>query len=489
MEWIRQNFHREQSGQRPCLSIFFHSFAKLLTDDYAMSKNQKHVAIIGGGITGLVTAYHLSKEGIPFQLFEKTDRLGGVIQSKQKNGFLYETGPNSGVIGHAEVADLFDDLKDHCKLEIANKNSAKRLIWKQGRWHALPSGIGGGLTTPLFTWKDKFGILGEPFRKKGENPNESLADLVKRRMGKSFLDYAIDPFILGIYAGDPDYIVPKYALPKLYNLEQKYGSFIGGAVKKRKEPKTEDDKKATREIFSVEGGLERLVDALTQVIGKENTHTHCDDLQVKKTNQGYQIIRGEKTTDFTDVVSTATASALPSLFPFLNQNQLKPITSLAYAKVTEVSIGFKKWEGIPLNAFGGLIPFKENLDILGVLFMSTLFKNRAPKGGALLTTFVGGMRKAALADLSEPDMKNLVGKEIQKTMGLHQFNPDLFEIAHYPKAIAQYGADSGERLEAIAQIEQSNPGLYLAGSIRDGIGLADRIKQGRMLAHEIVKKS
>jgi oxygen-dependent protoporphyrinogen oxidase len=450
-----------------------------------MDKKKKNVAIIGAGISGLVTAYHLHKQGISFQLFEKSDHIGGVIHSKQKNGFLYETGPNSGVIGNAEVANLFEELKNHCKLEIADKDAARRLIWKKGRWYALPSGIGGGITTPLFTWKDKFGILGEPFRKKGDNPNESLAHLVKRRMGKSFLDYAIDPFILGIYAGDPEYIVPKYALPKLYNLEQNYGSFIGGAIKKRKEPKTEDDKKATREIFSVEGGLERLVDALVMTIGRENIHTNCHNLQINKSDEKFVVTNGDTKTTFTHVVSTSNSSTLESLFPFIDKNDLKPIASLAYAKVTEVSIGFKKWEGIPLNAFGGLIPFKEDLDILGVLFMSTLFKNRAPEGGALLTTFVGGIRKAALADLPEEKLKALVGQQIQKTMELKTFQPDLFEIAPHTKAIAQYGADSGDRLAAISRIQKTHSGLYLAGSIRDGIGLADRIKQGRMLADEI----
>jgi protoporphyrinogen/coproporphyrinogen III oxidase len=119
------------------------------------------------------------------------------------------------------------------------------------KWEPLPSGIIKGITTPLFTFPDKLRLLGEPFRKKGENPNETLADLVLRRMGKSFLDYAIDPFILGIYSGDPAKLVTKFAFPKLYRLEQDYGSFIKGALKKAKEPKTEREKKATKEIFSV----------------------------------------------------------------------------------------------------------------------------------------------------------------------------------------------------------------------------------------------
>ncbi|MBN2614657.1 MAG: protoporphyrinogen oxidase [Bacteroidales bacterium] len=444
-----------------------------------MSNKQKQTAIIGAGITGLVTAFYLHKNKIPFHIYEKSDHIGGVIQTTKEGDFIYESGPNSGTISTPETAELFEDL--NLKPEVANSASAKRLIWKNGRWHALPSGLAGGVTTPLFTFGDKLRILGEPFRKKGNNPDETLADLVRRRMGKSFLNYAVDPFILGIYAGDPEYIVPKYALPKLYNLEQEYGSFVGGTIKKRKEPKDPRDDKATREIFSAEGGLEELVHALVAVLGKDNITTQCGTLTIEQKDHAYTVNGKE----YTHVVSTVNAPQLPVLFPFIKQQQFAAITNLKYARVTEVALGFKKWDGMSLDAFGGLIPFRENRDILGVLFMSTLFKNRAPKGGALITTFVGGMRKPEHADLKGKDLEDLIAKEMKITMGLKSFRPDLFRPRSYTEAIAQYGADSGPRLEAISEIEEKHPGLFLAGSIRNGIGMADRIKQGRQLAEQI----
>ncbi len=452
-----------------------------------MDKKQKKVAIIGGGISGLVTAFNLKKEQIPFTIFESTDHIGGVIGSHRENGFLYETGPNSGTISQPEVMDLFEDLKDECTLEIANEASSKRLIWKGGRWHAMPSGLGSGISTPLFSLKDKFRILGEPFRKPGTDPNESLADLVKRRMGQSFLDYAIDPFILGIYAGDPQYIVPKYALPKLYNLEQTYGSFIGGAIKKRKEPKDENQKKATGKIFSVEGGLEELVKALARKLGQENIKTSCKNLEVKPIENGYEIQGPGIHDTFTHVVSTINSAEVEKVFSFLGKDTLSPISCLKYARVTEVAVGFKKWNGMPLDAFGGLIPFKENRNLLGALFMSTLFKGRAPEGGALITTFVGGMRKPELADLQGADLEHMIADEMKIIMGLKEFKPDLLRTKSYTHAIAQYGADSAGRIQAIEAIEKKYPGLYLAGSMIGGIGMADRIRQGRTVTEQIVR--
>ena len=215
---------------------------------------EKEIVIIGAGLTGLTLAFYLKNQGKDVLIIEKSAKTGGVIQTVKDDEFVYETGPNTGVIGNPEVAELFEDLQGLCTLETADPSSKRRLIWKNGKWRALPSGFWSAVTTPLFTLTDKFRVLGEPFRKKGTNPEENLAELVKRRLGKSFLNYAIDPFISGIYAGDPKYLIPKYALPKLYALEQNYGSFIKGTMKKAKENKKNPRmQKATKEVFSAKG--------------------------------------------------------------------------------------------------------------------------------------------------------------------------------------------------------------------------------------------
>jgi oxygen-dependent protoporphyrinogen oxidase len=447
---------------------------------------EKKVAIIGAGITGLTAAYYLKKAGISFSIFEKTNHIGGVIDTKQKNDFTYETGPNSGILSTLEIADLFNDLKGKCEIEIADHSSSKRLIWKKDQWHALPSGLRSAIETPLFSFYDKLRILGEPFRKKGNNPNESLAEMVKRRLGKSFLDYAIDPFILGIYAGDPNYLIPKYALPKLYNLEQDYGSFIKGAIKKKKLPKTEDDKKVTREIFSVKGGLINLVNALCDEIESKNILLNINNLKFLKQDSYYILNKEQRTNNkYTHILSTINAGHLSETFSFLNNEDVSSIDNLLYAKVSELTLGFKNWKGIPLDAFGGLVPFRENRNILGILFLSNLFAGRAPKGGALLTIFTGGTRKPKLANMEAKELKNIIANELKDMMKLDKFNPDLYEINTYEKAIAQYGEDSKARLNAISKIENQYKGLYMAGSMRDGVGLADRVKQANQIVKQI----
>ena len=450
-----------------------------------------YVVIIGAGLTGLTTAYYLKKSGVNVVVIDKAAKTGGVIQTIREKGFVYETGPNTGVVSNPEMAELFEDLAGKCELETANPAAKRRLIWKNNQWNALPSGLWSAVSTPLFTWGDKLRILGEPWRAKGTNPNETLAELVKRRLGKSFLDYAIDPFISGIYAGNPAELVPKYALPKLWNLEQEYGSFIRGSIKKAKLPKTDRDKKATKEVFSAKGGLQNLIDALTDAIGPDSFVLSADAM-IKPSENGFhlQITTPENLIQFETkyLVTTCGGYALGNLLPFLNEEEIAPFQNLKYAAVTQVLLGFEKWKGINLNAFGGLVPGKENKNILGALFTSSFFEGRAPQGGALLSVFMGGTKRPDIARMDNDEIEALVRKDMPRMMSTRSFNPDMIRIHRYPKAIPQYTETSAQRFEMIEKLQQKYPGLTLAGNIRDGIGMADRVKQGRTIAEELAGK-
>lgn len=454
----------------------------------------KDVIIIGAGITGLATAHHLKKAGIDFSILEQSDKIGGVINTINDNGYIYELGPNSGVIGNVEVIKLFEDLKGDCELEEANENVKKRWILKSVKWEALPGGLIDAVKTPLFTLKDKFRILAEPFRSPGKNPHETLAELVKRRMGQSFLDYAIDPFILGVYAGDPNRLVPKYALPKLYNLEQDYGSFIGGTIRKSFIKKTEDEKKVTRSVFSAKGGLISIVNAIYKRIGIDAVQLNCNQIQIKPVENHFVITYFNTDGNTVElqtkkVISTIGAYHIDKIAPFINQNTVKKINSLHYTKVIEVVLGFNKWEGIELKAFGGLIPFKENRDILGALFMSSLFTDRAPKNGVLFSIFMGGVRRPEIYQLPDNEIEFILKREVCELFHLKEYKPDLLKIIRHEWAIPQYEADSGERFRAIEEVEKQYPGFIIGGNLRNGIGMADRILQAKMLSETVINKN
>ena len=447
---------------------------------------QKNCIVIGAGLTGLTTAFYLKKAGIDFCVLEKQERVGGVINTITKDGFTFEEGPNTGIIGNEAVVTLFDELRT-CTIETANDASKKRYILKKGKWQALPMGLLSAIKTPLFSVKDKFRILGEPFRKKGTNPDENLADFVKRRMGQSFLDYAIDPFIKGVYSGNPENLIVKHALPKLYAIEQTYGSLIGGSIKKQfSEKKTELQKRVSRKTFSAQGGLSSLANAMQAEIGKEHFLLGCNDISIEPQGDGFLVQYSQngvlKSVKTKRVITTVPAYVLPKLLPFVDTVTMQKIASLQYAPVVEIAIGFKTWTGFKPDGFGGLIPTKENSDLLGVLFMSTLFSKRTPEGGVLFNVFMGGSSKPQLVNLTDDILLSHLSRAFCMIMKCNSFEPDMIHISRHQHAIPQYGIESGSRFETIEVLQKQYPGLIIGGNLRDGIGMADRIKQGKLLA-------
>lgn len=443
---------------------------------------EKQVTIIGAGLTGLTLGFLLKRRNIDFVIVEKEGRAGGVINTRQHDGFTYETGPNTGIIAHPEVVELFEMLAPECEIELADPKAENRWILKNGKWKNLPSGLISGIFTPLFSLFDKFRILGEPFRKRGTNPMESVSDLVKRRMGQSFLDYAVDPFISGIYAGDPNQLVTQYALPKLYALEQKYGSFIKGALKKAREPKTERDQKASRKIFSAKGGFENLIQSLTRHIGAKNIIYSARDVNISYADSAFSTCfktgNGESVTiQSQKLVTTSGGHSLADLFDFIDREELEAVTKLEYARVVQVILAYNKWNGPELNAFGGLVPSKEKRNFLGVLFPSSIFRGRTPDGGALLSVFMGGMKRPEVFDMNDEEIYKLADMELNKLFDLPKSDLAFREVYRYRHAIPQYDKKSPERLKRISELQAKYPGLLLAGNIRDGIGIGDRIRQ------------
>lgn len=460
-----------------------------------MTTQKTDTLIIGAGLTGLSCATLLRRAGKEVTIIEADSRIGGQINTLSQNGFIYETGPNTGSLSTPEVAELFELLADDTfSPETASAEANARLIWQGKSFRPLPSSLVSAITTPLFTFADKLRILGEPWRRRGANPNESVADLVRRRLGKSFLDYAVDPFLGGVYAGDPEQLVTRFALPKLYALEQRHGSFIRGAMALGKQPKSERDKKATKKVFSARQGLITLVHRMAAVIGPEHILT-----EARATAIAFRADSSPRfTVTYTDaqgqamemvanqVVTTVPAHVLCQLLPQVAPDKLSAIKRLYYAPIIEVAVGFKQIKPYKYKAFGGLVPSCEQRGILGILFPSDCFQGRAPQGGALYTIFMGGVKHPELMAKSDEEISALALHELYEMLEMDStVKPDLLHISRYPKAIAQYYADSQERFEQIAHLQQSYPGLYIGGSMIDGIGMAHRITQATNIANII----
>ncbi|MCH3982783.1 MAG: protoporphyrinogen oxidase [Prevotella sp.] len=452
----------------------------------------KDIIIIGAGITGLTTAFYAKRRGKDLLVLDRLPYTGGQMRSHPVGDFIFEGGPSTGSISYPEVAELFDDLSGEVEMDIARSSSKCRLIWKGDRFHPMPSGLASAIATPLYSLHDKIRILGEPWRKKGTDPNESVGMMTTRRLGRSFLDYAVDPFINGVYAGDPMQLPTRLALPKLYRLEQNYGSFIRGSIALAKRKKTEREKKATKQIFSAKGGFGQLTAALTRKIGESHIILNVNDVRIDPSSEGtftvtYQDGNGNPQTVTTrKVVTTCGSYCLPEILPFLPKEQIDRLNNLSYAPVIEIGVGIRNVQGHHYPAFGGLVPSKEKKDVLGILFPSACFDGRAPEEGATLAYFLGGIRHPEMMQKTDAELTEIVLTTLHSLLKYpEKITPDEIRIFRHPHAIPQYQLSTDDRYQAIEEVQQQYPGLIIAGNIRDGIGMADRIRQAVGIAQAL----
>ncbi len=436
-------------------------------------------AIIGAGITGLTAAFELQQRGVDCTVFEASDRVGGCIKTIVKDGYLVECGPNSILDTHPNLGKLIARLGIEGNKLPSKPEANNRFIVRDGKPIALPTSPPAFFKSNAFSAKAKLRLLREPFIKSKSNEQESLADFVVRRLGQEFLDYAINPFVSGVYAGDPSKLSTCHAFPKLYALEQEYGSLIKGAIKGAKERKqrAEVASKDAR-MFTFDDGMEVLPNQLAAKLGDAvRLNTPINGFQ--KLENGAWQVNGEQ---FSDVLLAIPAHVMPQLdAPF----DLTPFEEIYYPPVTSLSLGFGLNQFMhPLNGFGMLIPKIENRYSLGALFPSSIFPDRAPCGMALLTVFIGGSQSPERALQDEDEILSNVLKDLHDLLGLDG-DPEFKHYSVWPKAIPQYVVGYEQYLNQMKQIEETHPGIRFAGHYRDGISVANSMLGGIDVAERI----
>ncbi len=449
-----------------------------------MTQPARSVVIIGAGLTGLSAALRLRERGAEVTVLESSPQAGGAVRSEVREGFLVEHGPNSMMSGGPDVTDFMDavGLSD----EIVRPSAKKRFLVRQGRPVALPSGPAGAVTTSLFSLPGKLRVLAEPFVARGKAADETLADLVRRRLGPEVLSYAVEPFVAGIYAGDPEKLSARWAFPRLWNLEQTHGSLLRGALRLRRSG-------PLQQMMSFRHGMGALPVRLAEKLGPA---LHCGVRveKIARTPEGWQIAwsrNGETYEARADaVVSTVPAFVVPDLpWPQEVSSSLDFLREIIYPPVTVAALGFRRADvGHALDGFGMLVPAAEQRRILGVIFSSSLFAGRAPRDHVLLTVFVGGARQPRLARLGDDALEQDILSDLRDLLAVRGA-PVFRHFIRWPRAIPQYNTGYGAVLDRMAQAEQSWPGLHLAGNYRGGIAAGQCIQNGLRLAEQLVTPS
>lgn len=449
------------------------------------------IAVIGGGITGLTAAFQLRGRGVPVTVYEADQRVGGVIQSVREHGYLAEFGPNTLLETSPKIAALISALGLTERRLYSNPKAENRYLVRGRRTVQLPTSAVAFLRTPLFSGRAKLRLAWEPVvRRAPADREESVAQFVKRRIGQEFLDYAINPLIAGVYAGDPNRLSVQHAFPKLHALEQRYGSLILGQILGARERKrrAEVSKQSAKKI-SFDDGLQVLPETLRARLGESvRLGSPVTRLRLEQNVWRVTSLSGGKEREelHAAVIYTGPAYRLPEIRLETERHvSCAPLSRIHYPPVASVVLGFRRTEvAHPLDGFGMLIPEVEGFNILGTLFSSSLFPRRAPDGHVTLTSYVGGTRAPDLALAQSKDLVDLTVRDLKILLGVSG-RPTFEHCFLFPKAIPQYEVGYGQFKDLMARTEADAPGLFLAGNYRDGISLSDSIVSGWNVAERV----
>ncbi len=452
--------------------------------------------IVGGGITGLSLALALARQGQNVTLIEECERLGGNIHSVTEQGWQMELGPNT-LLAKPSLYRLIDSLGLADKAIFSPTASKKRYVVKDGKPLALPSSLTSALRHPLLGYKEWFYLLSEPFRKPVAH-EETLAAFIERRLGPRILNYIVDPFVSGVYAGDPQRLSAQGAMPRLHRLEQVQGSLLRGSIAQMRNAKAQrrqeradgfpDGWRGT--LISFPEGLATLTQAMANELAQHPSARIVTGSRVERVSRPetlwHAIDQHGRSFQGHQLILTTPAHINARLLEHLDPRLQSALDQIVYPPLAAVALGYPS-EAItqPLDGFGMLVPGKENRQTLGALFSSTLFPDRAPEGHALLTCFIGGRKNPGIAEQPDDELITVINTELGEILGIREA-PVFTRVARWPHAIPQYEVGHLERVAAIEERTAQHPGLHLMGNWRDGISVGDCIDNGHAMAQRLL---
>ena len=439
--------------------------------------------VIGGGISGLVCADHLQQAGIPVRVVESGDRPGGVIATREQDGFRFELGPQS-FLSSEPLLKLIDSLGLSNELLHADPRAPRYILFR-GRLVPAPLAPPSLLTTPLLGASTKWRLVTEMLRRtRPPVTDESIAAFVRRKFGDQLLDRLVAPFVSGVYAGDPEKLSLRASFPKLHEFEAQFGSVLRGAMKSRPE------KGVSRPgLCSFRDGMETLPRKLASRLGDELlTETTVVAARHGKTlgNSSFEIDvtrNGHRETLLASaLIMAAPVNAASEILKGVSDKFAEPFARMEYAPVAVVAAGYRRDQVRHAgHGFGFLVPRSEKLRMLGTVWNSSLFPGRAPENMPCFTSFAGGATDPSLCSMSDEEIGDIICGELGRILGIT--GPPVTRLVHrYPRALPQYNLGHSETLSALSAAASSVPGLFLAGNYLSGPSISSCVEQANQTA-------
>lgn len=436
------------------------------------------IAILGGGISGLTLAWYLQRAGIDYDLFEASPRPGGTIRSEQHGPYLLETGPNSLQLSE-ELRELLDGLGLTPQIQDAAAVSQNRYVLRQGRYQQLPASPPKLLTSSFFSLKTRFSLLRELTRPAAPaDLQETLAHFFRRRFGQEVVDYALNPFISGIYAGDPEQLLLHKTFPQLAALEQQHGSVVRGLMKGKSAAA------GRRRIFTLREGLQTLPDTLARKLRRAHFGQGVTSLHRRPDDGRWELetTAGPAPRLYHHVVLTLPTYAAAPLLQDQFPEAAAALAQVYYPPMTAVYTSYPRAQvQHPLDGFGALHPKVEQPYAAGSIWTSSIFPDRVPAGQVLFTTFVGGSQYEAQARQPEEAQKAAVHEELSRFYGIAAGAQPLWQHRYYwERAIPQFDTRIGPAHDAADALALQ--GLHVTANWRAGVGVPDCVRHARALA-------
>lgn len=440
--------------------------------------------VVGAGIAGLAAAVELQARFPEVLVVDASERVGGVMRTEHVGGYLVERGPNTFLV-KPPMAAFLEEHRLADALLRATPASRSRFLYRAGALVPVPLSPPALLRTPLLGARAKWRLLAEPFVRRGDPTGESVAEFAGRRLGPAVVDALIGPFLTGVYAGDERELGADGVFPALTDYERRSGSLALGAMGsalRRRRPRGLPGTHSSR------GGLgpfaRQLADRLAAppALSTRVEAVHRDDGVWSATLLGPG---GASEVRARNLVVATPAGDAARLLEKLAPVSADALGGISYAPVVTVSVGVDPADlATPVEGFGFLVPRGEALDLLGCLFMSRLFPERAPADRELLQCIAGGTRWPEAVDLDDDVLLERIGGALEQSLGLRGDARSLV-VSRWPRAVPQPGRDHPARVAAARSQLAALPALAVAGSYLDGVGVPDALASGIAAAREL----
>src|SRR5579864_5356359 len=453
----------------------------------------KRIAIIGGGIAGLSAAFYLEKArrggaALQWTLFEKSDRLGGVIQTEQRNGFILEAGADSFLAAKPEATRLCQEMGIGSELISSNADRKTYILVKsklvpipQGLEFMVPTRVWPMATTPLFSFKTKLRMASELFSSARKNAaDESVGEFVRRHFGQEMVDRVAEPLLAGVYGGDVEGLSVRAVLPRFAEMERQHGSLVRATL--RAKALARPGAKPQPLFTSLKNGMQQIVEALVAALPQASIRLRQQNISLRPVNDDWQIESAGNTEKFHTVMLAVPAPAAAGLLRQFHPGLIEGLARIEYTSTAAVALAYDQAELPPGHGF--LVPRSESRKMMACTFVHKKFPYRAPGDKKLLRCFFSSSRMPDLLTHGDEALQQFARQELKEILGLTA-EPKFARTFRWDRAMAQYETGHLDRVMEMEKIIAGMPGFHIIGNSFHGIGVPDCIKSARLAVEQI----